>query len=288
YQIAKFPIVIIDMKYRKVIDCKTITLREFYVEHHYIIYLSEAKGLVSINDSKIAITSPTILMIPQYSRVWCDLRSESPTQCIEVQILTVSNHTIDSLIAKVPQRAFGANNNSYAISDNFEIKDRFKILNEGHDTLSNHALKTLLVEESLFFIFLTMSYYEMDIIRMFKSDHYQSKREVITRMISQDPTHKWQIEEVASKLFISSSTLRRHLNKEDVSFSQLLLDVRMGIALNMLTFTSYNVSEISHRCGFGSSAYFCDAFKRKYNLTPSKFRQYSRENNGSSLLTLKY
>ncbi len=83
-----------------------------------------------------------------------------------------------------------------------------------------------------------------------------------TRMISQDPTHKWQIEKVASKLFISSSTLRRHLNKEDVSFSQLLLDVRMGIALNMLTFTSYNVSEISHRCGFGSSAYFCDAFKR--------------------------
>jgi AraC-like DNA-binding protein len=288
YQIAKFVIVKIDMKYRKVIDCKTITLREFYVEHHYIIYLSDAKGLVSINDSKIVVTSPTILMVPQYSRVWCDLRSESPSQCIEVQILTVSSHTIDSLIAKIPQQEFGASHTSYAISDNFEIKNRFKILKEGHDTLNNQLLKSLLVEESLFFIFLTISYHKMDLVRMFRSDHYQSKREAITRMISQNPTHKWQIEEIASKLFISSSTLRRHLNKENVSFSQLLIDVRMGIALNMLTFTSYNISDISHRCGFGSSAYFCDAFKRKYSLTPSKFRQYSRENNGSSLLTLKY
>ncbi|WP_253902160.1 helix-turn-helix domain-containing protein, partial [Citrobacter portucalensis] len=31
--------------------------------------------------------------------------------------------------------------------------------------------------------------------------------------------------------------------------------------------------------GFGSNAYFCDAFKRKYGMTPSQFRTQSRQAN---------
>ncbi|MGR6438530.1 AraC family transcriptional regulator [Proteus mirabilis] len=50
-----------------------------------------------------------------------------------------------------------------------------------------------------------------------------------------------------------------------------------GIALNYLTFSNYSVFQISHRCGFGSNAYFCDAFKRKYGMTPSQFRTQSRQ-----------
>jgi AraC-like DNA-binding protein len=106
-------------------------------------------------------------------------------------------------------------------------------------------------------------------------------------MITKDPQKRWQIDDVAKLLFISSSTLRRHLHKENVSFSQLLVDVRMGLALNMLTFTSYSVAQISHRCGFGSAAYFCDAFKRKYSLTPSQFRAQSTEKNNTSLINIK-
>lgn len=53
----------------------------------------------------------------------------------------------------------------------------------------------------------------------------------------------------------------------------------MGIALNYLTFSNYSVFQISHRCGFGSNAYFCDAFKRKYGMTPSQFRTQSRQAN---------
>ncbi len=96
---------------------------------------------------------------------------------------------------------------------------------------------------------------------------------------------KWHLDDVAKALFTTPSTLRRHLNREGVSFRQLLLDVRMGMALNYLTFSNYSVFQISHRCGFGSNAYFCDVFKRKYNMTPSQFRLQSRQSNDPNFIT---
>lgn len=59
----------------------------------------------------------------------------------------------------------------------------------------------------------------------------------------------------------------------------------MGMALNYLTFSNYSVFQISHRCGFGSNAYFCDVFKKKYAMTPSQFRLQSRQSNDSSFIT---
>ncbi|WP_133297511.1 helix-turn-helix transcriptional regulator, partial [Vibrio parahaemolyticus] len=116
-------------------------------------------------------------------------------------------------------------------------------------------------------------------------NYEEPKKETIARLITQDPQRKWHIDDIAKLLFTTPSTLRRHLRKEGMVFSQLLLDVRMGLALNFLTFTNYTVSQISYRTGFGSSAYFCDAFKRKYSMTPLQFRVQSRENN--DLKTLK-
>ncbi|MCV3263959.1 AraC family transcriptional regulator [Vibrio harveyi] len=44
---------------------------------------------------------------------------------------------------------------------------------------------------------------------------------------------------------------------------------------------------MSNRCGFGSAAYFCDAFKRKYHLTPSQFRAQSKKTSDASLVSTR-
>ncbi|MHA2779997.1 helix-turn-helix transcriptional regulator [Vibrio campbellii] len=80
-------------------------------------------------------------------------------------------------------------------------------------------------------------------------------------------------------MFTSPSTLRRNLSKEGGAFSHILNDVRLGISINYLTFTSYNVLKISELSGFNSSAYFCTIFKKKYGVTPQEFRKNSKENN---------
>lgn len=275
------------MEYKYIESSKPIALEEFYVEHHYIASVSFAKGTVFINDQQITIDGPTILLVPQYSCVSCSLTQSGSKSPLKLQLLVIMDEMLEGSLLKLPQnRSYQKNLVAHHTSTPIEVEQNFRLLQEVYSSLSQDALKMLFLEQSLYFILLSLCESGIDVMNLFHFNYEETKREMIARMITKDPQRKWQIDEVAKLLFISPSTLRRHLHKENISFSQLLIDVRMGLALNMLTFTSYNVAHISHRCGFGSSAYFCDAFKRKYHLTPSQFRQQSKTTNDSSLINI--
>ncbi|NQZ60527.1 MAG: helix-turn-helix transcriptional regulator [Lentisphaeraceae bacterium] len=49
--------------------------------------------------------------------------------------------------------------------------------------------------------------------------------------------------------------------------------LRIEKAQLLLSTSPYNVSEISLKCGFKSSAYFCRSFKESTSLTPKQYRQ---------------
>ncbi|MCH2209377.1 MAG: AraC family transcriptional regulator [Lentisphaerales bacterium] len=49
--------------------------------------------------------------------------------------------------------------------------------------------------------------------------------------------------------------------------------LRIEKAQLLLSTSPYNVSEISQKCGFKSSAYFCRSFKESTGLTPKQYRQ---------------
>lgn len=105
------------------------------------------------------------------------------------------------------------------------------------------------------------------------------KNQAITHLITQDPQRKWHLEDAQQKRSILPSTLRRHLSKEGVSFCQLLLDVRMGIALNYLTFSNYSVFQVVIAVVLVVMLIFVTHFKRKYGMTPSQFHTQSRQAN---------
>ncbi|TOF72225.1 AraC family transcriptional regulator, partial [Vibrio parahaemolyticus] len=265
------------MEYKNIQSSKSFTLKEFYVEKHYIVSISFAKGDICINEQQIDIDNPCVVIVPKYSRVSCTLTPKSPLQSMEAHFLIFTDEMLKSAFARLVNKHHQFNRQPmYQLPTPLCVERNFQIMKETYNAVSEHALHMQLMEQGLFFILLTLNESGVDVHNVFHFNYEEPKKETIARLITQDPQRKWHIDDIAKLLFTTPSTLRRHLRKEGMVFSQLLLDVRMGLALNFLTFTNYTVSQISYRTGFGSSAYFCDAFKRKYSVTPLQFRVQSR------------
>lgn len=81
------------------------------------------------------------------------------------------------------------------------------------------------------------------------------------------------METVAERLCMSSRTLRRHLDEEGVSFRQLVDEIRMALAEEMLGIPGMTMEEISARLGYSEVSNFLHAFKRCKGVTPSDFRK---------------
>jgi len=80
------------------------------------------------------------------------------------------------------------------------------------------------------------------------------------------------MEAIASKLHITSRTLRRHLEAEDTSFQAIMDDVRSSLATEYLKTTRMSVNDIGMLLGFHDSANFRRALKRWTGKTPRELR----------------
>ncbi|EOK1548704.1 helix-turn-helix domain-containing protein [Escherichia coli] len=75
------------------------------------------------------------------------------------------------------------------------------------------------------------------------------------------------MKDISNALYMSESLLKRKLREEKTSFSQILLDIRMHNA-RQLVFSKLSVNQISIRCGYASTAYFISVFRQYYGITP--------------------
>ena len=54
---------------------------------------------------------------------------------------------------------------------------------------------------------------------------------------------------------------------------QFLIYYRLRLARDLLVTTQYSISEISWKCGFGSTAYFIKLFRKNLGMTPKDYRK---------------
>lgn len=80
------------------------------------------------------------------------------------------------------------------------------------------------------------------------------------------------MDEVASSMNISRSTLNRRLESEELSFQEIADDVRRTLAEQYLKTTPLAVEQIAERVGFSDASNFRRAFKRWTGQTPKAFR----------------
>jgi TolB-like protein/AraC-like DNA-binding protein len=79
------------------------------------------------------------------------------------------------------------------------------------------------------------------------------------------------VSELADAMNMSRSNLLRKVKKEtNLSVSQLISQVRLNHAMELLKTTSMNVSEVSHHVGFNSPSYFIKCFRERYGYPPGE------------------
>ncbi|AOY89334.1 AraC family transcriptional regulator [Marinobacter salinus] len=85
---------------------------------------------------------------------------------------------------------------------------------------------------------------------------------------------------VARTLFMSERTLKRRLQEESASFQNLVDQVRLERAGELLSNTGMNLSQIADALGYADAANFTRAFKRWTGINPSHYRTKARQATG--------
>lgn len=80
-------------------------------------------------------------------------------------------------------------------------------------------------------------------------------------------------EEVASRLNLSVTTLRRKLQAEETSYQKLKDECRMEAAFHYLGCPDFTNTSIAERLGFDESSAFFRAFKKWTGVTPGEYRK---------------
>ena len=88
------------------------------------------------------------------------------------------------------------------------------------------------------------------------------------------------LEDVAYKIGLSSTYLSKKFKKvTGRSFVEYITYIRLRQAQRMLLTTDNSITEIATDCGFNSSNYFKDCFRKLYGTSPKNFRMMMKESN---------
>ena len=90
-------------------------------------------------------------------------------------------------------------------------------------------------------------------------------------IVAHDPAHPWSVDELAQKMGVGASTLRRGLTREGKPFRRLLTDVRMHAAQNALR-QGASITEAAIAAGYVSRAHFNNAYRTYYGHPPRNDR----------------
>ncbi|EFK4281585.1 helix-turn-helix domain-containing protein [Escherichia coli] len=84
-----------------------------------------------------------------------------------------------------------------------------------------------------------------------------------------DLSLSWRLRDVCARLYMSESLLKKKLKQEGVSFSELLLDVRMRNARRLIMMR-LSVNQTAVQCGYISASYFITVFRGYFGITPHR------------------
>jgi TolB-like protein/AraC-like DNA-binding protein/tetratricopeptide (TPR) repeat protein len=95
--------------------------------------------------------------------------------------------------------------------------------------------------------------------------------QLIAKVESNISDEEFGVSELADALNMSRSNLLRRVKKAtNLSVSQLINQIRLERAMELLRNSTLNVSEISHQVGFNSLSYFIKCFREHYGYPPGE------------------
>ena len=120
--------------------------------------------------------------------------------------------------------------------------------------------------------------------------YFESKEEVDTKdkknilsYIYNNSDKKITLDELSKIFFMSNSNISRYINSEtNLTFFELLNEIRVKKAVELLIHTDMTVSEIASFLGYFDKSHFIKNFKSIINVNPNEFRRCYKGNNNYS------
>ena len=98
-------------------------------------------------------------------------------------------------------------------------------------------------------------------------------RDILTENFQNPPT----IRELAVAVGTNECTLKKVFKQMfSMTVFDYLNDIRMNKAARYLSENTLSITEIATELGFSSQSHFCTAFRKKYGVTPKKYREGER------------
>jgi AraC-like DNA-binding protein len=104
-------------------------------------------------------------------------------------------------------------------------------------------------------------------------DQSKVATEVRRLLVQMLPSGKADQDNVASRLYRSTSTLQRQLSAEGTSYRDILEGTRRSLAEKYLRDGHYTQAEIAYMVGFSDQSNFARAFKRWTGMSPGQFQK---------------
>jgi AraC-like DNA-binding protein len=98
----------------------------------------------------------------------------------------------------------------------------------------------------------------------------------IRTLIGEDLARNWSAADIAAAFAMSEATLRRRLSDEGTSLTTILVDMRMGMALQLLQSTVQPVTQIALSVGYLTSSQFAVRFRARFGFAPTAVRGHRR------------
>nr|WP_256129477.1 helix-turn-helix domain-containing protein [Escherichia coli] len=124
----------------------------------------------------------------------------------------------------------------------------------------------------MFLMMACLSLFESDErMSLFLSGCVSSISVKVRAIIQTDISASWTLGAIALQLHMSESLLKKKLKDEGLRFSNLLLEERMRVAVNMLCSRHGYGQAVAAKCGYSSRSYFISVFHRYYGFPPDRY-----------------
>jgi len=91
-------------------------------------------------------------------------------------------------------------------------------------------------------------------------------------MVASEPSRRWTAEDIAGRLAMGASTLRRRLTDAGTPLRSVIAGARMQVAQGLLASGGANVTAAVEAAGYTSRSHFVRRFRKVYGSVPSEHR----------------
>lgn len=280
-----------------------ITIKNLYVSHFTLLCFRKGKLTISNNSSETIHCEELGMLVLEKDQV-VSVTLEETNEQIDFEVLEIPSKHLGDLYSLIPTER---QNDKTETSENNAKKifftPDFPARREAFDHLQNAFTygkakkaindnnkegcdKKYCVDNdeshSYFLLFLLTAF--LRIPESYETIINSAKitfKERVYNIIYASADKQWKLPEVSKQISMSASTLKRRLADEGTSFSYIYLSARMNFAASLLRTGKHKVKVVAFKCGYDSTSYFIQCFKKHFKTTPSEFTRISKQNIGN-------